>query len=57
MDKIFGEVDAVEAGEDAGDGDKVEALVYSHQEHGAHEIAAASENKKNDSTENVDVRV
>ena len=32
MDKIFGEVDAVEAGETEGTVNKVEALVYSHVE-------------------------
>lgn len=33
MDKIFGEVDAVEAGEQEGEVDKVEALSHSHVEH------------------------
>lgn len=46
MDKIFGEVDAVEAGEDVGDGEKVEALVYSHQEHPQQTTAVSGEDKK-----------
>lgn len=34
MDRIFGEVDAVSAGEEVGNADKIEAIAYSHQEHG-----------------------
>lgn len=45
MDKIFGEVDAVEAGEDAGDGEKVEAMVYSHQENQHHTIVSGEDKK------------
>ncbi|KAI9148297.1 putative quinate permease [Paramyrothecium foliicola] len=40
MDKIFGEVDAVEAGEQEEDVDKVEAIAYSHVEH---EITVAND--------------
>lgn len=58
MDKIFGEVDAVEAGEDVGEGEKVEALAYSHQEHEdkkGHMVATADDKK--DLSENVDTKV
>lgn len=33
MDKIFGGVDAVAAGEEQGAAEKIEAMAYSHREH------------------------
>jgi hypothetical protein len=43
MDKLFGEVDAVEVGENEGDSGKVEAMIYSHIEHREDEKEAAKE--------------
>lgn len=36
MDKIFGGVDAVAAGEEQGSAEKIEAMAYSHREHAGH---------------------
>ncbi|KAJ4152895.1 hypothetical protein LMH87_009415 [Akanthomyces muscarius] len=56
MDKIFGEVDAVDAGEDAGEGEKTEVLACSHQEHAGGKSRMVSRADDKNILENVDMK-
>lgn len=56
MDKIIGEVDAVDAGEDAGEGEKTEVLACSHQEHAGEKSRMVSRADDKNILENVDMK-